>query len=339
MNIKEVAAMAGVSISTISRVINNSAFVRPEIKERVEKILEETGYRPNALAKELQQNKTNTIGVILPRIDLGTFAVIFDGISAILKDHGYNILLANTQDKIEDELKYIGLMHEKRVDGILYFATSIRLEHKKALSRLRIPVVIVGQSGEYLERPAIFFDSFKASKAMVSYLISLGHTRIGCIAVSNHDFNVGTQRKQGYFAALEEQQIPIDPDLVVTGDFEFISGERGAQKLIAIKDKRPTAIFCITDRLAVSASGYLVRAGFKVPEDISVACIDDPLLLRFCAPSITAMSFDYTKMGTKAGLMIIDRIKNSCHNKDQITMPFTLVARDSTGPKIAFGDK
>lgn len=328
--------MAGVSISTISRVINNSAFVRPEVKERVEKVLEETGYRPNALAKELQKNKTNTIGVILPRIDLGTFAVIFDGISAILKDHGYNILLANTQDKIEDELKYIGLMHEKRVDGILYFATGIRLEHKKALSRLRIPVVIVGQSGEYLERPAIFLDSFGASKAMVSYLISLGHTQIGCIAVSDYDFNVGTQRKQGYLAALEEHQIPINPDLVVTGDFEFISGEKGAQKLIEIKDTRPTAIFSITDRLAVSTSGYLLRAGFKIPEDISVACIDDPLLLRFCAPSLTTMSFDYTKMGTRAGLMIIDRIENGNHNNEQICMPFTLVARDSTGPKMVF---
>ena len=103
MNIKDIARMAGVSISTISRVINKSAYVSPEITERIERILDETGYRPNALAKELLRKKTNTIGVMLPRIDLGTFAAMFDGIVSTLNDRGYNILLANTRDQVGEE--------------------------------------------------------------------------------------------------------------------------------------------------------------------------------------------------------------------------------------------
>jgi LacI family transcriptional regulator/LacI family sucrose operon transcriptional repressor len=358
VNIKDVAKMAGVSISTISRVINNSAFVSPDVKQRVEKILEETGYRPNALAKELQKNKTNTIGVILPRIDLGTFAVIFDGISAVLNANGYNILLANTRDRFEEELRYLDLMHEKRVDGILYFATGMCEEHKRAISKLRMPVVIVGQPGDAVNCPAIFLDSFGASRAMVQYLVSLGHRRIGCLAVPDHDYNVGTQRREGYLAALADNGIDADPSLIVTGDFEFESGARGAQLLMegnaakgsGAPNGRPSAIFCITDRLAVAASGQLIRSGWKIPDDVSVACVDDPLLLRYCAPSVTTMSFDYTDMGIRAGNMIIDCIEKISslrggqeagtrtvqqNGPPQIALPFTMKIRESTGCTVA----
>ncbi len=357
MKIKDVAKMAGVSISTISRVINNSAFVSPDVKQRVEKILEETGYRPNALAKELQKNKTNTIGVILPRIDLGTFAVIFDGISAVLNENGYNILLANTRDRFEEELRYLDLMHEKRVDGILYFATGMCDAHKKAISKLRMPVVIVGQPGDAVNCPAIFLDSFGASRAMVNYLASLGHRRIGCLAVPDHDFNVGTQRREGYLAGLADNGIESDPSLIVTGDFEFESGARGARELMETGarngSERPSAIFCITDRLAVAAAGQLVRSGWKIPGDVSVACVDDPLLLRYSAPSVTTMSFDYTEMGTRAGNMIIECVERGTRffgqtgtpgkagapdqagAPGQIALPYTLEVRESTGRTVA----
>lgn len=330
MNIKDVANMAGVSISTISRVINNSAYVSPDVRKRVEAILEETGYRPNSLAKELLKNKTDTIGVILPRIDLGTFAAIFDGISSTLIENGYNILLANTRDFPDEELRYLKLFEEKRVDGILYFATGLDDRHEQTIAKLRMPVVVVGQSGEKVHCPSIYLDSFNAAKEMVSYLASLGHRRIGCLAVPDHDENVGTMRRKGYLAALESCGIERDPNLVVIGDFEYDSGERGARALMENRGGKPTAIFCITDRLAVSTSGWLIRNGYRVPEDVSVACIDDPTVLSYCHPSVTTMSFDYLDMGQKAARMIIDRIDGHGEQDAAIVMPYTLRVREST---------
>ncbi len=332
MNIKDVARLSGVSISTISRVINNSAYVSPEIKERVEKVLTETGYRPNSLAKELLRNKTDTIGVMLPRIDLSTFAQTIDGISSTLTESGYNILLANTRDSQEEELRYLTLFYEKRVDGILYFATDINERHLQALSKLRIPVVIVGQSGSYLNCPAVRLDNFGAARAMVNYLVSIGHRRIGFIGVSDHDHDIGTLRREGYLAALRDNGIPADPELMWIGDFEYPSGERGARRLMELPGERPTAVFCVTDRLSISTSGWLNRNGYRVPEDVSVACIDDPGLLSFCHPSVTTMSFDYMAAGSLAAKMIIEYIEGRVPEPSEILLPYTIQIRDSTKP-------
>ena len=330
MNIKDVAKIAGVSISTISRVINKSAYVSPEISERIEKILAETGYRPNSLAKELLRSKTNTIGVMLPRIDLGTFAAMFDGVVNVLNENGYHILLANTRDEDDEELRYLNVFYEKRVDGILYFATGIGERHVQAINKLKLPVVVVGQSGKALNCSSVALDSFAAAKAMVSHLIALGHSRIGCLAVDDHDENLGLMRKQGYFAALAEHGIEADPALLVIGDFEYRSGEVGAEALMALPGGAPTAIFCIADRLAVSTCAWLTRHGYRVPDDVSVACIDDPALLSFCAPSITAMSFDYQTMGTIAGKLLLGEIDKGKGAPGEVIMPYTLQERAST---------
>jgi DNA-binding LacI/PurR family transcriptional regulator len=330
VNIKKVAELAGVSISTVSRVINNTAYVSPEIKARIEQVVADTGYRPNSLAKELLRQKTDTIGVMLPRIDLGTFAAIFDGITAVLKQHGYNILLANTHDQESEELRYLKLFHEKRVDGVLYFATAINDNHVKALSKLHMPVVVVGQSGASLSCPAVRLDNFGAARAMVGHLIGLGHQRIACLAVPDHDINIGTLRKEGYFAALREQGIAADPDLVVVGDFEYPSGAEGARKLMRGPRLPPTAIYCITDRLAVAAAGWLQANGYAVPGEVSVACIDDPALLSYLHPSISTMGFDYLETGTRAGRMIIDCIAGIKPEPAELVMPYTLRERGST---------
>lgn len=329
--------MAGVSISTVSRVINNTSYVSDEVRKRVEKVLEETGYQPNSLARELQTNRTNTVGVILPRIDLSYFAAIYDGLSEILRENGINTLLANTRDLFDEEIRSLKIMHEKRVDGIFYFATAITEEHKKLISKLRMPVMIIGQTGDFLKRPAIYLDSFGGAKAMVSYLISLGHRRIACIAVSDHDKNMGTMRRLGYLAALEEHNIKYDPNLMFQGDFEYKSGARAVDAILAMQEEKPTAIFCVTDRLAIATVGALGQNGIQIPKDISVACLDDPVLMKHISPSITTMSYDYILMGKIAGEKLIEYIKNKNTSFEQIVMPYTLEERASTGLIAADG--
>ena len=227
MNIKDVARLSGVSISTVSRVINRSAYVNPDIRRSVEKVLEETGYRPNALARGLLSHRTHTIGVMLPRIDLSTFAAMIDGIAQVLDDQGYGVMLANTRDDLAEELHYLELFNEKRIDGLLFFGTGENASYADAIAKLRAPVVLVGQSGAYLGCPSVRLDNFNAAKAMVNYLIGLGHRRIGCLAVPDHDVGIGIERKRGYLAALAENGIDFDPALLVVGSFEYASGENG----------------------------------------------------------------------------------------------------------------
>lgn len=333
MNIKDLARKAGVSPSTVSRVINGSAFVSPEIKERVEQMIAETGYRPNSLAKDLLRKKTDTIGVMLPRIDLPTFASVFEGITDVLNQKGYNILLANTRDKQEDELKYFRLFYEKRVDGVIYFATGITENHVSMVRQMQMPLVIYGNSGEQLGCSAVRLQNYEASKAMVAHLIELGHRRIGCIAVPDHDVDISTHRKRGYMDALLEHGLDFDERLMSIGDFEYPFGETGAARLMTLlpETERPTAIFCITDRLAVAALGWLQRSGYRVPQDVSVACIDDPVLLSYTQPRLTTMSFEYHRAGEIAGNMIIDSINGVQNEPREVFMPYRFCARDSSG--------
>ncbi len=346
MNIKDVARMSGVSISTVSRVINRSAYVNPEIRRSVEKVLDETGYRPNALARGLLSNRTNTIGVMLPRIDLSTFAAMIDGIAQVLDEKGYGVMLANTRDDLAEELHYLDLFNEKRIDGMLFFGTGENAVYADAIAKLRAPVVLVGQAGGYLDCPSVRLDNFGAARAMVNYLIGLGHRRIGCLAVPDYDVGIGIERKRGYLAALAENGIAFDPTLLVVGNFEYASGEAGVKTLMSNPEGAPTAIYTITDRLAVAAASWLLRSGRRVPDDVSVACLDDPELLTFSYPSITAMSFDYRQAGMRAAHMLIDfiegktsddgrRTKSGAATPVEVVMPHTLRVRESTcGPRV-----
>jgi DNA-binding LacI/PurR family transcriptional regulator len=195
---------------------------------------------------------------------------------------------------------------------------------------MRLPVVVVGQSGQALGCPAVRLDNFEAARAMVGHLTGLGHRRIGCLAVPDHDINISTLRKEGYKAALRAAGLAVDEELIVIGDFEYPSGEAGASRLMSARGERPTAIYCITDRLAVAASSWLMRQGFDVPGDVSVACVDDPPLLAYCHPRITTMSFDYHAAGAAAGQLIIDCIDGKQPPVKDVVMPYTLRLRDST---------
>lgn len=329
-NIKEIAKMAGVSISTVSRVINRTAYVSPQVVTQVQKILDETGYTPSSLAKEMQQNRSNTVGVIIPRIDLATYAAVYDGISHELSNNNYNILLADTHVETKEELNYLEVFSKKRVDGVLYFALGASPEQKEALNRLHIPVVIVDQDGSLWQKPSVRKDSYQGAKDMVSYLIDKGHTRIGCICVEGDDYNTGTLRRLGYEDALREHNLEVDNKCIYAGDFEYQSAHKGVEILMNATDDKPTAIFCITDRLAVGCASWLLTHGYQIPQDISVATVDDTAQLRYGYPSMTTMGLDYEHMGNLAAAMILDCIEGRTLEENQVTLPYILIERDST---------
>ena len=189
MNINEIARLAGVSRATVSRYLNNG-YVSEEKKAVIHRVIEETGYQPSSQAQMLRTKKTRLVGVILPKINSNTISREAAGISDILTKKGYQIILANTNNDIEEELKYISLFKDNQVDGVIFIATILTRRHKKLLKECKVPVVILGQLLEGY--PCIFQDDYKAAGRITEQLVQTGN-KFGYITVTDKDEAVGQQ--------------------------------------------------------------------------------------------------------------------------------------------------
>lgn len=308
MTIKEVAALAETSITTVSRVVNNSGYVKKEVRERVEKVIEKTGYRPNAFAKALHQKKSHTIGVILPKINASSSGNLVSGIMEIATQKKYLTLLGNTNHSQEKEVEFLKLFKEKRVDGIILAGTVITEEHKKIIAKLRIPIVIVGQDSKGVA-PCVVFNEKKAAYEIVKYMLEAGKEKIGFIGVDEKDVAVGKGRKKGYEKALKEKKLILREEYMEDGDFSIDSGYKACQKIWQNSLEKPDAIFAITDKMAVGAINYLTEIGLKVPEDIIVSGIGGGALSKYYNPKLTTQFYDHKLAGKKTIKLLFDLIE------------------------------
>lgn len=329
MKMKDIAELAGVSKATVSRVINNSQNVSPELRMKVEKILKETGYTPNLLAQELVTKKTKLIGVILPKIGIDTFAYITEGITKQLNDYGYNILLTSASQNLNEELNYFDVFHKKHVDGIIFFPTELTEKHIKLINEINIPTVIIGQENNKINVPFVIYDDFNASKEIVTYLINEGHKEIAYIGVSESKAEVWRLRKEGYIKALQENQITLKEEYISAGDFQILSGYNAMENIIKNSNEVPTAVFVAIDRLAFGAIKYLRENSYKVPDDISVVGIDDMDFSAVFEPALTTIHYDYYESGVNAAKLLLKKIKNNKIDNEKIVMGYELKIRDS----------
>ncbi|WP_411167552.1 LacI family DNA-binding transcriptional regulator [Clostridium sp. MB05] len=330
MNIKYIANLAGVSKSTVSRVINNSQNVSLELRERVEKVLKETGYTPNLLAQELVTKKTKVIGIMIPRIGIDTFSNITEGIIDKLNENGYNVILANSRGKIEEELKYFDIFKKKHVDGIIFFPTNITEEHIKVLDDINTPIVMMGQENSKIAASCVIYDDFNAAKDMVSYLISEGHKKIAYIGLDESRVVFASLRKNGYLCALKESKINTKEEYMAVGNFNINSGYDSMNDIINNSKEMPTAVFTAIDRLAFGALKCLREFSYKVPEDISIAGIDDMDMSSMFEPTLTTINYDYYDSGKNAATLILEKINNDSMENRTIVMGYELITRNST---------
>ena len=194
MNINEIAKLSGVSRATVSRYLNDG-YVSEEKKEKIRKVIEETGYQPSSQAQMLRTKKTRLVGVILPKINSDTVSRMVAGISDVLAKNGYQLLLANTNNSVEEELKYLNLFKDNQVDGIVFIATIFTARHKKLLKECRVPVVILGQHLDGYS--CVYHDDFHASREVTQLLLEKGRT-VGFIGVTTKDEAAGLGRKKGF---------------------------------------------------------------------------------------------------------------------------------------------
>lgn len=331
MNIKDIAKASGVSIATVSRVINNTAKVNDETRMRVEEAIKNANYRPNSLARELQQRKTNTIGVILSVAQLSDFAVsdALNAIADVLNSNGYNMMIVNSRFHPDEEIEFFHTFQEKRVDGILYFASTFTENHHRVLENYPIPIVIIGQEYTKLNIPCAVFDDYNAAKKATEYLISKGHSRIGYIGCPMYDYATGVERKRGFEVAMTTNGLTIDEKMQALGNFSLESGYKSMKMIHESNDELPTAVFAATDYMAMGAMHYLKENNIKVPEQVSVIGFDDVSVSEYYNPALTTIRTDKKAIGQIAAVNLLRLIKKEDLETSKTVVSFNLIERNS----------
>ncbi|WP_010677301.1 LacI family DNA-binding transcriptional regulator [Bacillus timonensis] len=319
VTMKEIARLANVSSATVSRVLNNSGYVSDEVRKRILKIIEETGYIPSEHAKALRTKQSNVIGVILPKLSTETASRIVSGIGEELAKHGYQILLTNTNLDPKKEIEYLKLLKSKQVDGIILLATNRGEELLNEIKKLRIPFVATGQEMEGI--PSVINKNFQAAKDITNLLIEKGHTKIGFIGVDEADYEVGYKRKAGYLAALENSQLPVVDEWIQKGDFSIDSGYKMTKKIFETSLEKPTAIVAVTDRLAIGAMEYLKEQYIEIPKEVALTGMGASDLSKYIVPKLTTVDLLSEYTGAEAAktlLQILQEGITSEKNKSTI---------------------
>ena len=324
MNINEIARLAGVSRATVSRYLNDG-YVSEEKRERIKKVIEETGYQPSSQAQMLRTKKTRLVGVILPKINSDTVSRMVAGISDVLSRSGYQLLLANTNNNLEEELKYLKVFKDNHVDGILFIGTIFTAKHKKFLRECKVPLVILGQRLEGYS--CVFHDDYHASRQMTELLMEKGKIP-GFIGVTTRDEAAGFSRKKGFEAALRSKEIPFGQEQMVEAGFDIASGYQKMKELLKqVPDV--DSVFCATDNIAIGAMMYLKEIGKSIPKDIQLAGIGDTPQSRIVTPQLSTVHFYYKTSGMEAASMLVERMESEQAVHKELKMGYEIIKNAS----------
>ncbi|MEL0628158.1 LacI family DNA-binding transcriptional regulator [Psychromonas aquatilis] len=322
-----VAKLAGVSKSTVSRVINNEYGVKASTKEKVQKAIVECGYMANQVARDLKSQKTNLIGVIAPRISSNAVSLGLEGMADIFEQAGKHLLLANTLQNNEKEIEYIMRFNQRRVEGILLFATHLDTPLIEAINHSTVPIVLIGQDGSLFNIPSIIHDDIRVGFSAGMRLIEAGAKNIGFIGVHSQDAAVDGARYQGLVQALQHAK-QVAPLFHSHGEFTIESGYQQTKKLL-MEWPQLDALFCATDRIAIGAMRAITEIN-KVPgKDIKVLGVGNDELGQVCTPSLSTFNYAFTLSGKKSALMLLDLIENKNAEVSKLVLSFDAIERGS----------
>lgn len=326
--IREVASRAGVSPTTVSHVINNTRFVSADARQRVLDAMAELNYRPNVLARSLRRGETRTLGLILPDSANPFFAEIARAIEDAAFSTGYSVILGNSENELTKEQVYVDVLVNKQVDGLIFVATG---DHSPSLEQLvgdGLPVVVVDRRLSDLEVDTVLTDNLQGGLTATRHLIGLGHRQIACITGPSN-LTPSAERVIGYRRALEEQQLPVDENLIRKGDFNPHSGYCAASELLNCRP-RLSAIFVCNDMMAIGALRALSEAGLRVPQDCSLVGYDDIELASYITPPLTTVRQDKAALAEAAVQLLLERVAEPGLPARTRILPAHLVERQST---------
>ncbi|REE86208.1 LacI family transcriptional regulator [Paenibacillus taihuensis] len=326
--IKDVARLAGVSVTTVSRVLNGEKYVKDDLKRRVNLAIEELGYAPSHIARSLVRNKTNLIGVIVPDITSSFYATILSSIEEAASDNDYNLLVCNISEDIDKEQKYLNVFQEMRVEGIIIMHEKINDEIRGIIHKMKIPVIFSSVKPIDQQFVSVIVDDYKAAYDATNYLIGLGHEAIGFIGGDMRDITSGQNRYSGYRNALTGGGIRIVHEYIRFGDYKVKSGYEQMKELLRVKNL-PTAVFAVSDDMAVGAMNCIRDNGLRVPEDISVMGFDGSQLTELTRPTLTSMEQPIQEMGKVTMQVLLKQVETGEVPDRDIILEHRLVSRES----------
>lgn len=327
--IKDVAKLAEVSISTVSRVINESKPVSPEARRRVLKAIDDLSYKPNEIARSLVTKKSNLIGVIVDDIGNSYVAQIVRGIEEIGRMYKYDILLCSSYGDEDTELRFMQLLMQKQVEGIIMVSEIETNNVTESINKYKIPFVYLNRFYEVLDTPTVRIDNELASTTMVKHLQDLGHKNILYVTNENNiEKTVEKYKIKAYKDTMEEDG--LKPLVYNLAGYKLDDAyKQGEEILETIKKNNITAVFCCQDEIALGLMNYLYDNNMRVPEEVSVVGYGDISLSSMYRPKLTTIKEPYYDLGAVAIRRILKEIKSESGDEQTIKLPVQLMVRKS----------
>ena len=333
VTIRDVAAAAGVSYQTVSRVINHRPDVAEETRQRVWQVIEELGYQPSAIARGLVSKRTYTLGLITADFSDYFFTQVIVGAEVEARRHGYFFMLCSTERNPDDEPEYLRLLTERQVDGILFARPSTEQDSRHIVSLIRqgVPLVTTAYHVPGERLTVVDVDNIDGGFQATQCLIDGGHRRIGMIT-GPLDWKSAQDRDRGYRLALERASIPYNGSLVEHGDWSYESGYEATVRLLE-KPVGFTSLFIQNDRMATGAMQALRQAGRSIPDDVGIVGYDDIPAAAYCHPPLTTIRQPMQEVGEIATRKLIELIDDPDAEREEILLKTDLVHRGSAGAR------
>lgn len=325
---RDVARHAGVSIATVSHVINETRPVSDELRVRVLDSMANLGYQPNTIARALRSKQSHTIGLIIPDGRNPFFAEVAQGIEEVGLEQEYSLILCDSGNDLGKVLVHTKNLSAKRVDGIIFTTSGDDFEEISSLLEASIAVLVIDLDASSIGADAVLFDNFEGGRLATHHLITLGHRRIACITGPSRQ-SLRRERENGYRSALSAAGIPRDEALVREGDFQPASGYHHALDLLRSPDP-PSAIFACNDLMAMGALRAAREVGVDVPGELSIIGFDDIYLSAFTTPTLSTIRLPKRAMGRQAAHMLLQRIQDHTRPVQTHVVDLELVIREST---------
>lgn len=329
--IADVAREAQVSVATVSRLLNNQGTVSPETAARVYAAIEKLSYEPNLLARNFRKKQSRVILILSPNVTNPYYVRILAGIGDAGAEVGYSTLIYNTGDDQEREREALDMLKKRRADGAILMSSNMDcgwlLEYAD-----RFPLVQSSEYGPEVDIPHVSIDNYLAAKEAMEYLFGLGHRRIATIS-ANNEYISTKLRLDGYRDTLEERGITPREDYIAfaSRDYTFKSGKSCARELLSV-NPRPTAIFCISDTLALGAITAAQEMGYQVPQDLTVIGFDDVEYTTMFHPYITTVAQPCYEIGRQAAQLLFAQFIPNTPVPRQVVLDHRLIVRESSGP-------
>lgn len=328
ITIYDVAREANVSMATVSRVVNGNPNVKPTTRKKVLETIDRLGYRPNAVARGLASKKTTTVGAIIPDISSTFFSELTRGIEDIATMYKYNIILSNSDQNKEKEIRLIDTMLEKQVDGIVFMGGEITNEHIEQFKTSRVPVVLAATHDQNNELPSVNIDYEEAAYEATKHLIDTTNAQPAFITGGEHVQSNGL-KYDGYVRALQDASIDLDEQFVIENEATYHGGMEAAGELLEIEN-RPKAIFVSTDEMAVGVIHGIQDAGHHVPDDMEVFGFNNTRVAMMVRPTLTTIVQPMYDIGAVAMRLLTKYMNKEEVDEKTVILPHRIMERDST---------